>query len=185
MMSLGPSVISMHRRWRTRLWLRSGGSDCSVCFGSYSGLQPTAQDPELRGGTRSGPHQREDAASPRQQSARSRSLSQQPAVQHRAPRQERHHQPGLKAPPLPSLPIFSPSSTSPCPLASFPPPILSPLRAGEEGSSVRVTLATLNLFYHLMKYHSLRLNSQRISKVDLLQAITAQCCPGRHLLLGV
>lgn len=154
--------------------LCSGGSDCSVCFGSYSRLQPTAQDSELRGSSRSGPHQREDAPSSRQQSARGRSVPQQPAGQHRASRQERHQHPGLKPPPLPSLPILSLCSTSPfVPPASFPLPNFSPLRAGEEGSSVRATLTTLNLFYHLIKYHSLSLNSQKISK-------TWTCC--RHSL---
>lgn len=87
---------------------------------SHSRLQPAAQDPELRGGSRSGPHQREDAPPSRQQSVRGCPLPQQPAGQHWTFRQERHQRTGLNSPPL--LPISPLLLTLFC--LSFPPSFL-------------------------------------------------------------
>lgn len=112
---------------------------------SHSRLQPAAQDPELRGGSRSGPHQREDAPTSRQQSVRGCPLPQQPAGQHWTFRQERHQRTGLKSPPFrsPCLPFFSLSLSCLSPLffptsillASLSSPLLS-FKSWRRGSSV-------------------------------------------------
>ena len=101
---------------------------------SHPRLQPAAQDPELRGGPRSGPDQRADAPPPRQHAAGGSALPQQPAGQHRTPGQERHQRPGLVPPHLASSSSLPP-----------PPPVLPhPLRA--EG--MRRFSPSAYLFYH-------------------------------------
>lgn len=99
--------------------------------------------------------------------------------------------------PLPHLPFLPSFLTPPSLCISPPPPSFPPRLLSEQekrgGGSVGATLTTLNLFYHLNKYHSLRLN--RITKkkkkierkkerkkksqahTDLLKAITAQWNP--------
>lgn len=120
------------------LLLSGGSSLIYVLFPrSHSRLQPAAQDPELRGGPRSGPHQREDAPPPRQQAPGGRPLPQQPAGQPRTSGQERHQRAGLDPPPaLPPLislllPLLPPSSS----LASSPPPLYSPFKSRRRSDS--------------------------------------------------
>lgn len=119
------------------LWLRPPVTRLSnelPSLRSHSRLQPAAQDPELRGGPRSGPDQREDAPASRQQAVRGAPLRQQPAGQHRTPGQQRHQCSGLVPPPRPPLRL---SSSSP---ASFP----SPPSSGGRGRSVRMLIYFIN-----------------------------------------